>query len=464
MTEVHLPYKFTPRHYQLASWKALWPTGDPQLGEPGMDVTRVFILMHRRGGKDLEFLNLTNVKMGQRTGIYAHIFPTLTEGRKVIWEGMDRDGRPFLDYFPGHSEFIAGQRGGWVRRKRDDLMRIEVANGSSYTVLGADHPDSVRGMNIVGALFSEYAFFKGPEVWDIIRPMLAENGGWAAFITTPNGRNHSHALHKNFERLQRKGDPIYFSQTLTVDDTGAVDPARIQEDRDSGMSEEKIQSEYYCSYDMAVEGSFYGPALRAMRDQGRITAVPYNPSFPVDTYWDIGVRDATAIWFAQKIGERHRLIDFEWATGQGLPELAKLVLEKPYVYRRHLGPWDLAVREWSADHAVSRVAIALNLGIKFYVVPKRSVEDGISATRALLATTWIDEENCQLGIDALGMYQRKKLDGVVGPNNEGLYTNEPEHGWASHAADALRTGAMGIANLLDDEEWEGAPAPKIAMV
>ena len=457
---IEIPYNFEFRDYQQPVYNAAFATGDPNYGDESTDIDRFFILWHRRGGKDLTWINIANVKMSQRVGIYGHIFPTLTEGRRVIWEGKDRDGRPFLDYFPGHSDYIEGKRGGWVRRKRDDMMRIEVANGSTYTVLGADHPDSIRGMNIIGAMFSEYAFFKGPQSWDIIRPMLAENGGWAGFMTTPNGRNHSHALH-----MMSKKNPKWFELTLTVDDTHAVPLEKIQDDRDSGMSEEKVQSEYYCSYDVAVEGSFYGAAMKLMREQNRICPVPHDPTYPVDTYWDLGVRDPSAIWFAQQIGMQHRIIDFEWFTGEGLPELAKALDKKPYKYGKHYGPHDLAVREIGADYAATRLMTAQRLGLNFIVVPRRSFEDGINATRTLLAKTWIDEEKCILGIDALHSYRKKEMEGITGPKGETLYASEAEHSWASHPADAFRTGAMGkaLTDALEDDD-DAPTAPKIAIV
>jgi len=340
---VEIPFKYEPRWYQLPSWNALWATG-ASFGNTETDVRRAFLLHHRRAGKDLNMFNLMQCKIAQRIGIYAHIFPTLTEGRKVIWNGMDRDGRRFLDYIPGYSDFASTKKTNWVVRKRDDDMSIEFANGSIYQVLGADHPDSIRGMAIRGAILSEYAYFKGPTIWDIMRPMLAENGGWMVAVTTPDGRNHAHALHKTWERLA-KNNPIYFTESLAASYTEAVHPDRIQEDRDSGMSDEKIASEYEVSYDMPVEGSYYGNTLRWLRENDRFTKIPWESTMPVDTYWDIGVRDPSAIWFTQSIGHEHRVIDFEWRTGMGLNELATVCKDKPYFYGKHYGPHDLAVRE-----------------------------------------------------------------------------------------------------------------------
>ncbi len=458
--KVELPYDYEPRWYQLPSWNALWPTGSQQ-GDPENDVRRAFCLHHRRAGKDLNMFNLFQCKIAQRVGLYIHVFPTLKEGRKVIWNGMNREGRRFLDYIPGHAEFVSSKTRSWVVRKRDDDMTIEYANGSIYQVLGADDPDSIRGIGPVGVCLSEYAFYKGPKVYDIIRPMLAENDGFMAAITTPNGRNHSHALHMRFQKLQ-KTNPIYFAETLPASYTGAVHPDRIQEDRDSGMSEEKVAAEYECSYDAPVEGSFYGDALKRMREEVKFTSVPYERGIPVDTYWDLGVRDASSIWFAQRVGREHHLIDFAWFTGTGLNEMAKDLHERPYTYGKHFAPHDITVREIGADYAATRLETARKLGVKFTVVPRRDVEDGINATRALLAKTWIDDDKCQLGIDALHSYRRKEIEGLVGPGGEKLYGKEPEHSWASHPADALRTGAMGLA-LAGARSSSERPVAKVAM-
>lgn len=461
--KVELPYNFQPRWYQLNGWNALWATGSKD-GDPETDVRRAYILNHRRAGKDLTYFNLMQCKIAQRVGLYAHIFPTLTEGRRVIWNGMNRDGRRFLDYIPGHAEYANSKAKSWVVRKRDDDMTIEYANGSIYTVLGADHPDGVRGNNFIGVLLSEFAFFKGPAIYDIIRPMLAENGGWVAAITTPDGRNHGHALHMRFKKLEANGDPIYYTETMPASFTGAVDPKRIKEDRDSGMSEEKIESEYECSYDSPVEGSYYGDMLRYIREQGRFTKVPYETHIPVDTYWDIGVRDATCIWYTQQARKEHRVIDFDWFTGAGLNQMAKTLHEKRYVYGKHYGPHDLHVREIGADYAETRVMKARSLGINFTVVPKRGFDDGIEAGRALLSRSWFDEEKCQLGIDGLHQYRKKKIEGIVGPKGEDLFSDEHEHNWASNPADSWRTGAMGLALTASTEGSGGPIRPKVAMI
>ena len=461
---VELPFGYTPRWYQYPSWKALIDVNTTR-GDPDTDPRRFYELVHRRGGKDLEFFNVTQCKIAQRVGLYIHVFPTLKEGRKVIWNGMTKDGRRFLDYIPDHKRYVKTRRKDlWVTKKRDDDMMIEYANGSIYQVMGADDPDSVRGIGPVGVILSEYAFFKGPEIWDIIRPMLAENNGWCVFVTTPDGRNHAYALHQRFKKLIREGKTAYFEETLPASYTKAVRPEMIEEDRESGMSEEKIRSEYEVDYDAAVEGSYYGAYLDAMRDTGRIGEFPWDPNYPVETGWDIGVDDPTAIWYSQRIGNYTNLIDFDWITGEGIHEISKRVLEKPYTYKRHYGPHDLKVRSWSSANAATRKSTAQRLGINFTVMARDDIEDGITAVRALMPRLRINEETCELGIAGIGQYRKKSIENIVGPNNEKLYSNTPEDNWATHPADGLRTLAMGLVSAAYDSEIPDDLAPKIAMV
>lgn len=234
--EVTIPHNFTPRPYQL-----------PLLRAMDSGTRRACILWHRRAGKDKCALNLTIKKMFERVGVYYHCLPSYNQGRKVLWDGRGADGVKFLDHFP--PEIVA--------KKNSVEMKIELVNGSVWQIIGADNYDSVVGANPVGIVFSEYAISdRYPQAWDYFRPMLTENGGWAIFIYTPRGRNHG------FERYKLAlQNPSWFTQILTVDDTKAIRPEEIDQDRRDGMSEDMIQQEYYCSFLASTEAVLIAPML-----------------------------------------------------------------------------------------------------------------------------------------------------------------------------------------------------------
>jgi phage terminase large subunit len=432
--EIELPYQWAPRRYQRPLWDYLEAGGK-----------RACCVWHRRAGKDLTSMNWMVCSAVQRVGTYWHALPTYAQGRKTIWDGMTKDGKRFLDYIP--PELIS--------RVRDDEMKVWLRNGSILQVIGAEDPDRLVGANPIGVTLSEYSI-QNPAFWDFVRPILAENGGWAVFIYTPRGRNHGFRL---YERAKK--NPNWFSQQLSTAETGAISPAAIEEDRQSGMSEEMIQQEYFVSFDIALVGSYYGSHMAAAKREGRITRVPWEPSIPVTTGWDLGSSNATCIWFKQQVGAERRIIDFYRKSGEDLTHFVKVLQEKPYVYGQHYLPHDVEVKELSAKQ--SRRKILQDLGVRVKPVPRiEKVSDGIEVVRNYLRTCYFDEDKCSEGIQGLLEYVKKET-GEVDANGQVFYSEEPLHNWASDVADSMRSLACGdklgrFASAPDAERRRG-PSP-----
>ncbi len=416
--EIALPHGWEPRDYQLPFLRAMAPR---MAGGGG----RAVLVWHRRSGKDATALNFAACAAHVRRGVYWHMLPTATQARKAVWDAVDGEGRRVLDQvFPRPLRAATNAT----------EMKIALKCGSLWQLVGSDNFNALVGANPVGVVFSEYSL-ADPAAWDYVRPILAENGGWAVFIFTPRGRNHGHAL---LEMAKR--NPAWFAQVLSVDDTRRVDgtpvipPAAIAEDRAAGMAEEVLRQEYWCSFDAALTGSYYGRALEAARAEGRIGAVAWEPALPVETWWDLGMSDSTAIWFAQRLGAEVRLIDYLEASGEGLPYYVQALREKPYAYGRHIAPHDIEVRELGTGK--SRRETAWKLGVRFEVAPAQSLADGIEAVRGLLPHCRFDETRCGRGLEALTQYRRAWNDKTRD------YMASPLHDWCSHAADSFRYGAV----------------------
>jgi hypothetical protein len=315
-----------------------------------------------------------------------------------------------------------------IESQNNNDLKISLKNGSTYQVVGADNPEGLVGAGPYGVIFSEFDLMP-KNVFNLISPMLRENGGWAIFIFTPHGRNHGY---EHWMRAQAKAD--HYTELLTVEDTKqwtGIDPeALVIEERENGMSEEKIQSEYFCSFDAPVEGSYYGKTLMQMEKDEHFTKVPYEPRLLVNTAWDIGVGDSTAIWFYQVHNDEIRVIDHYEASGEGLPHYVKILNEKIYAYGKHYVPHDMEVRDFSTGQ--TRVSAAKSLGVKMTVLPKLGVDEGIELCRSILPRCWFDKVKCELGIDALRAYHKEYDD------KRDVYVNTPCHDWASHSSDGFR--------------------------
>ena len=418
MPDITLPNDWTPREYQLPFFKAM-----------DSGYKRACLVEHRRAGKDSQVLNYTAKTMFSRVGNYWHLFPKQTQARKAIWNGIDRQGRKILEQaFPDE-----------VRsRTLGQEMMIETVNGSTWQLCGSDNYDSLVGANPVGVVFSEWPLCD-PAAWDFIRPILAENEGWAAFIYTPRGKNHGYTLYN-----MAKKNPKWYCTRLTVDDTKRDDgtpvitPEIIQEERDSGMSEEKIQQEYYCSFDAQIPGAVYAREMAAAYADKRICVVPIEPNLDVHTFWDLGRNKNSgnmAIWFVQANGKEIRAINYYQNHNEGMAHyinyLKEFQVKHQIRYGEHYAPHDIGVHELMNNK--SRIDTARKMGINFRVVPRIDrLQNGIEATRKIFPRIWFDENRCDLGISALASYQ------YVFDEKTQQYGDSPLHDWTSDAADALR--------------------------
>lgn len=411
--EILLPNAWRPRPYQRRLWSYLEQDGP----------RRAVAVWHRRAGKDEVCLHWAACAAMRRVGNYWHMLPEAGQARKAIWDAVNpHTGRRRIDEaFPVEIR----------ETTREADMQIKFVNGSMWQLVGSDNFNSLVGAPPAGLVFSEFAL-ANPAAWDYLRPILAENGGSALFMFTPRGRNHAWKLYD-----LARGNPGWFAELLTVEDTGAIPPRVIAEERASGMSEDMVRQEYFCNFDAALPGAYYGKLLQQAEREGRTGRVPWAPELLTHTAWDLGIGDSTAIWFCQIVGQESRIIDYYENFGVGLDHYAKILREKPYVYGEHILPHDAQVADLSTGR--SRLQTLAGLGIAGRVLPREpNIEDGINAVRNLLPRCWFDAEKCGRGLEALRQY---RCDYDV---ERDIYSARPRHDWTSHAADAFRYLARGL--------------------
>lgn len=288
----------------------------------------------------------------------------------------------------------------------------------------------MRGQYFDGVILDEFGDMD-PRTWtEVIRPALSDRQGWAVFCGTPRGKN-------TFYDLRQRGaakEPGWELWEFKASETGLLSEAELTDARAS-MSEAAYLREYECSFDATVEGAYYASEFAQVAKENRICRLPIEPTISVDTAWDLGIDDATAIWFIQDVGQERRLIDYLEVSGEGLPQIVKQLEAKGYRYGRHLLPHDVEVRE--LNNGTSRRETLEKLGLRdIEIVPAQEVADGINAVRLMLAKCWFDADRCARGIEALKQY-RREWDG-----KRQTWRERPLHDWSSHAADAFRYLAL----------------------
>lgn len=376
---------------------------------------RAVIVCHRRFGKTVLVVNhlqkraLLCQKPRPR---FAYIAPTYKQGKAIAWDYMKHYADPVPDHGVNESE-----------------LRIDFPNDGQVRIYGADNPDSLRGLYFDGVVLDEFGLMP-PNTWsEVVQATLIDRQGWAVFIGTPNGKNEFYG-----KALEAQRSPGWYFARYKASETGILADSELVKAR-SGMTSDEYAQEFECSFEASVKGAIYARELQAARESGRITAVPFDPRLPVDTDWDLGIGDATAIWFSQSSpGGEVRLIGYYENSGVGLHHYAGVLRERAtafgYAYGDHWAPHDIEVKELGTG--TSRLETARQLGIHFRIVPKMTIEDGLNAARMLFPRCWFNAQSCEQGLEALSAYRwhyNRELKEFIG---------RPEHDHNSHAADAFR--------------------------
>jgi|TARA_R110000796_G_C14530890_1_gene431836 hypothetical protein len=380
--------------------------------------------IHRRAGKSVLCINelikraLTNNKWNPR---YAYIGPTYKQTKSIIFD--------YLKYYAG---VIPGTK------FNEQELSCLFPNGAKIVLLGSENPDSLRGSYFDGIICDEYAQINPRLFPEVIRPALSDRKGFCFFVGTPQGMSN------DFYAKYQHGlkDKTWYTKIAKADETGIVDKEELDAALEL-MGKKKFRQEFLCDWVAALEGSIYGDVIEKIEDKGQIGNVPYDPTYPVSTAWDIGVSDKTTIIFFQQVGRSIQIIDYYENSNEGLPHYIKIIKNKDYVYNNHYGPHDLEQREFT--NGKSRREIAYELGLRFKIVPKLSIEDGLHYTQLLLNRCWIDMDNCKKLLDALRNYHRKFNDMLQ------TFNAKPVHDWSSHASDSMRCLAVGLQELKTEQ-------------
>src|SRR3972149_3061118 len=401
--------EYTPRVHQALLHKAL---------------KRFNVLIcHRRFGKTIFSVNEMldqGLRNEQKNPQYAYLAPTFGAAKRIVWDIL-KDAVKNIPVIETNEAEL-----------RVDISRPAKKDRVRFQLLGAENPDSLRGIYLDGVILDEFAVMN-PEVWThVIRPALVDRCGWAIFISTPNGQNHFYDIYQ----YAKENPSEWFNIIYKASETGIVPKSELEAALHL-MGENVYNQEFECSFSAALVGAYYGKELEKMEAGNRICKVPYDTAVGVYTGWDLGISDTTCIWFVQLVGKALHVIDYIESSGAGLDYYVKEIKERNYNYEEHLLPHDAAARDLSTGK--TRMQPLQALGLKHVrVVPKLSIEDGINAVRLILPRMWMDKDKCKRGISALKNYQRKWDE------KNKIFQARPLHDWSSHGSDAMRYLAVGL--------------------
>lgn len=414
---VIIPYRprraFLPFHNRTQRWASL--------------------VVHRRGGKTVATVNDTikRALCNDRAWPpprYAYIAPYYKQAKRVAW-----------GYAKHFSSVIPG-----VEFNESDL-EIRYPTGASVRLFGADNPDALRGDYLDGAACDEFADW-APSVFPlVIRPMLADFGGWATFIGTPKGHNEFYDQHTKAEAEPDR----WFTMVLRASQSGLVGADELI-DAKKGMTDEQYEQEFECSFEAAILGAYFGKEMANAKREGRVCDLPYNPDLPCYTAWDLGKGANMPVWVWQPTYRGPNVIDFvQGVHSDGIPQVLKKLEDLPYEIEAHYVPPDAKITEPGSGR--TRIEqIILHAKAKPKLVHDYKIDDRIAAAKLTLPVTRFDAVRCKDGLLALEQYCAD-YDEVLR-----VFRDIPLKNWASHPADAFQC----LAGAWRDLKKQDEPPPK----
>lgn len=457
--EITLPNNWTPRAYQLPAWRYMQGGG-----------THAELVWHRRSGKDDLALHWTACAAMTRTGNYWHTLPRANQARKAIWEAVNpHTGKRRIDEaFPQEIR----------RSQHDQEMLIRFANGSTWQVVGSDNFDSLVGSPPIGLTFSEWALCQ-PAAWAYLRPIIAENKGWAIFNTTPRGKNHAYHTfraaqkeHGHYAQLLRAQDTDVFSADALI-----AERRQLIEEYGDDYGASIYEQEYECSFEAANLGAILGRALVKAEHDGRVCNVAYDgDGHGIVVSSDIGFRDTAGWWFWQPKRDGFALLGYIGESGLDADEwvikLREYLSERGWKLDTVWLPQDAKARTFASRRSAVECFLAAFGADHVAVTPSVKIADRINAARKIMRTCWFDEAATEKGRDGLSAWSYDYNEETK------TFMREPRHDWASHPGDAFSYGAtvlmeyapkievpepmrgiiVGANQVTLDEMWREAPS------
>lgn len=367
---------------------------------------------HRRAGKTVAEIN-DKIKAALTTPLpnprVAYIAPLLKQAKTVAWQYLKHYGL----HVPGS-------------HANESELYVQFPNGGQVRLYGADNPDALRGIYLDDVTLDEYADMNPRLYPEVIRPTLVDRKGRASFIGTPKGRNSFYDLVEH----ARAHPEDYLLTILKASETKLIATSELKSLKRQ-LTEDQYLQEFECSFDAALIGAYYGKDITA--NEEKHTDVPYDPAYPVNTVWDLGYRDDTAIWFYQVIRGEIHIIDYHEGTGLTIKDYATHLKSLNYRYGTFWLPHDAKAKTLASDGRTIQEKVADHFGWEnVRIVPDIGFQDGIDCARMLLQVCWFNKQTTYAGTELLRQYQ-KEYDEA-----RRAFKTTHKHDFTSHAADAFR--------------------------
>lgn len=311
---------------------------------------------------------------------------------------------------------------------------IKGINGTEFIFKGLKHnANEIKSMAGIDYCFVEEAEKVSNNSWELLIPTIRKDGSSITIVFNP--KNPTDPTYQRF--VAKNYDDALVKKISWRDNPFFPEVLDKERRRLEQSDKDAYQHVWEGDFDTRKNGAVYAKQLATARAEGRICKVPYDPSAPVFTAWDLGFGDATSIWWLQFVGRELRWLESYENSGEQLGHYVEIVKAKKYSYDWHYLPHDGGHGNIRGD-SVSKQLHAM--GLKNIVLPRESdITPGIELLRQTIAYSAFDAEKCNDGLHALENY------GYEWDEERQIFKSRPKHDWTSHYSDCARYAAQAAA-------------------
>ena len=327
---------------------------------------------------------------------------------------------------------------------------IRGPNGSLFVFTGLQSHtvDSIKSYEAIDVVWVEEAHGVSKKSWDVLIPTIRKPGSeiwmtlnpdmdtdetWQRFIATPSDDTWVCAINWR--------DNPWFPDVLDAERRKA-----------QAISPDDYEHIWEGKPRRVAEGAIYRHEIDALFADGRVCPVPYDPTLPVHTVWDLGWNDAMTIGMVQRGPQDIRVIDYIEDSNRTLDWYIAQLEKRPYRWGTDFLPHDGRAKNFQTGKSTEM--LLREMGRKTVrVLGQQSVEEGIKAARLIFPRCYFDKSKTARLVECLKRYRR----------DINTRTNEPVgplHDEFSHGADMFRYIGQSVESMRNEiEAHEPMPAP-----
>lgn len=209
-----------------------------------LDCKRIWAQCGRNFGKSVEDADAAATFACTRPRSHCYIvLPEKTQAKEIFW-----DSGLLLSMIP--EKYIAKNKLNHDAVTKDDL-RIRLTNGSFIKLMGADDPDSLRGIKPHFCIYDEYRDFRSAVYWNMEANLIGKNATLVVTSTPPDVAGHYSELRDYFLSEIKSGNDMYYYMELPTEVNPHIDKKMLADTKRRLIAHGQIrvwEREYMAKY------------------------------------------------------------------------------------------------------------------------------------------------------------------------------------------------------------------------